>query len=57
MSPPPSDEMIKEFRVGDDDFKKDEGMDEAALEKRAQLAEINAKALTLEMVGDLPFAG
>lgn len=56
-SPPPSEELIKAFRIGDDDFEKDQGLDEKELEKRAQQAEINAKALTLEMVGDLPFAG
>jgi peptidyl-prolyl cis-trans isomerase-like 4 len=55
-SPPPSDEMIKEFRVGDEDLKRDDSVDEKEIEKRAQMAEISARALTLEMVGDLPFA-
>ena len=56
QSPPPSEEMLKAFRVGDDDIHNNENIDEKEIEKRSQLAEINARALTLEMVGDLPFA-
>ncbi len=55
-SPPPTEDMLKAFRVGDDDLNNNETLDIKELERRSQLAEINARALTLEMVGDLPFA-
>ncbi|RKO84664.1 hypothetical protein BDK51DRAFT_22907, partial [Blyttiomyces helicus] len=54
-SPPPTDEMLKSIRIGEDeDITPDLPPEEAERLERAQ--EAAARALTLEMIGDLPFA-
>ncbi|CAH0003075.1 unnamed protein product, partial [Clonostachys byssicola] len=56
-SPPPSDAQLKTVRIADEAaLLEDDGVDEAELEKRRREREANAQALTLEMMGDLPFA-
>ncbi|KEY72170.1 hypothetical protein S7711_00178 [Stachybotrys chartarum IBT 7711] len=56
-SPPPSDEQLKTVRIADEAaLHEDDGVDEEVLERRRREREANAQALTLEMMGDLPFA-
>ncbi|PLW09191.1 hypothetical protein PCASD_22792 [Puccinia coronata f. sp. avenae] len=52
---PPSHQGTKVLRVGDDE-ELDEELDPAVVEERRREREARAQALTLEMVGDLPFA-
>ncbi|KAL1958842.1 hypothetical protein VTO42DRAFT_3679 [Malbranchea cinnamomea] len=54
-SPLPSKAQLATVRIADDEDL-DENMDEEALEKLRREREARAQALTLEMVGDLPFA-
>lgn len=54
-SPPPSKAQLATVMIADDEDL-DNGMDEEALEKLRREREARAQALTLEMVGDLPFA-
>ena len=54
-SPPPSEAQLATVMIADDEDLNDD-MDEAALEKLRREREARAQALTLEMVGDLPFA-
>ena len=54
-SPLPTKAQLDTVRIADDE-ELDEEMDEAALEKLRREREARAQALTLEMVGDLPFA-
>jgi len=54
-SPVPTPEQLKSLRVADDEVL-DDGSDETAAEKVRREREARAQALTLEMVGDLPFA-
>ena len=54
-SPVPSAAQLATVRIADDE-ELDENMDEAAIEKLRREREARAQALTLEMVGDLPFA-
>jgi len=54
-SPMPSKAQLATVRIGDDD-KLEEDADPEAVEKQRQEREARAQALTLEMVGDLPFA-
>ncbi|KAI9754762.1 MAG: Peptidyl-prolyl cis-trans isomerase cyp6 [Chaenotheca gracillima] len=54
-SPVPSKAQLATVRIADDEDL-DEGMDEEAMEKLRREREARAQALTLEMVGDLPFA-
>ena len=54
-SPVPTPEQLKSLRLADDEVL-DDGSDEAAAEKARREREARAQALTLEMVGDLPFA-
>lgn len=54
-SPLPSKEQLATVRIGNDE-KFDEDMDEAEAEKLRREREAKAQALTLEMIGDLPFA-
>lgn len=56
-SPPPTSEQLKTVRIADEAaLHKDDGVDEEELERRRRQTEANAQALTLEMMGDLPFA-
>jgi peptidyl-prolyl cis-trans isomerase-like 4 len=56
-SPPPTDAQLKTVRIADEAaLHEDDGVDEDELEKRRRNQEANAQALTLEMMGDLPFA-
>lgn len=56
-SPPPTSEQLKTVRIADEAaLHEDDGVDEAELERRRRQTEANAQALTLEMMGDLPFA-
>ncbi|KAG6089402.1 Peptidyl-prolyl cis-trans isomerase cyp6 [Claviceps sp. LM218 group G6] len=56
-SPPPTSEQLKTVRIADEAaLYEDDGVDEAELERRRRQTEANAQALTLEMMGDLPFA-
>lgn len=56
-SPPPSDAQLKTVRIADEAaLHADDNVDEAELEKRRRDREAQAQALTLEMMGDLPFA-
>lgn len=56
-SPPPTSEQLKTVRIADEAaLHEDDGVDEAELERRRRQNEANAQALTLEMMGDLPFA-
>jgi peptidyl-prolyl cis-trans isomerase-like 4 len=54
-SPVPSAAQLATVRLADDE-KLDEERDEEAEEKKRREREARAQALTLEMVGDLPFA-
>ena len=54
-SPILTEEMIKKGRIGEDDDE-DEDLDPEELDRRTRKRETEARALTLEMVGDLPFA-
>ncbi|KAI9885122.1 MAG: UDP-N-acetylglucosamine pyrophosphorylase [Watsoniomyces obsoletus] len=54
-SPLPSAAQLATVRIADDE-ELDAGMDEEALERLRREREARAQALTLEMVGDLPFA-
>ncbi|KAJ5108699.1 hypothetical protein N7456_005374 [Penicillium angulare] len=54
-SPLPSKAQLATVRIADDEELGDE-MDEDAMEKLRREREARAQALTLEMVGDLPFA-
>lgn len=54
-SPVPSPAQLATVRIADDE-ELDENIDEEALEKLRREREARAQALTLEMVGDLPFA-
>lgn len=54
-SPVPSKAQLATVRIADDE-ELDENMDEEAMEKLRREREARAQALTLEMVGDLPFA-
>ena len=54
-SPILTEEMLRKGRIGEDDGEEEE-LDPEALEKRTREREAEARALTLEMVGDLPFA-
>ena len=54
-SPLPSKAQLATVMIADDE-ELDEGVDEAAMEKLRREREARAQALTLEMVGDLPFA-
>ncbi|KAI9756885.1 MAG: Peptidyl-prolyl cis-trans isomerase cyp6 [Lichina confinis] len=54
-SPLPSAAQLATVRIADDEDL-DPGMDEEALERLRREREARAQALTLEMVGDLPFA-
>jgi peptidyl-prolyl cis-trans isomerase-like 4 len=55
QSPPPSKAQLATVMIADDE-ELDETVDEAAMEKLRREREARAQALTLEMVGDLPFA-
>lgn len=56
-SPPPTDAQLKTVRIADEAaLHQDDGVDEETLERRRREREANAQALTLEMMGDLPFA-
>ena len=55
QSPVPSKAQLATVRIADDE-ELDEDIDEEAMEKLRREREANAQALTLEMVGDLPFA-
>ncbi|KAG5439491.1 hypothetical protein PCANB_002065 [Pneumocystis canis] len=54
-SPIPSKEQLATVRIANDE-KFDEDLDEAEAEKLRREREAKAQALTLEMIGDLPFA-
>ncbi len=54
-SPVPSAAQLATVRIADDE-ELDENVDEETLEKLRREREARAQALTLEMVGDLPFA-
>ena len=54
-SPLPSKAQLATVRIGEDD-KLDDEADAEAVEKQRREREARAQALTLEMVGDLPFA-
>ncbi|KAK2786232.1 Peptidyl-prolyl cis-trans isomerase cyp6 [Onygenales sp. PD_12] len=54
-SPVPSQAQLATVRIRDDE-ELNENMDEEAVEKLRREREARAQALTLEMVGDLPFA-
>ncbi|KAI1400578.1 cyclophilin-like protein [Hypoxylon fuscum] len=55
QSPPPSKAQLATVRIADDAPLTEE-VDEEAAEKRRRDREARAQALTLEMMGDLPFA-
>ena len=55
-SPLPTSRQLNSLRVGEDEELPDEGSDQAELERIRREREARAQALTLEMVGDLPFA-
>lgn len=54
-SPLPSKAQLATVRIADDE-ELDDNMDEEAMERLRREREARAQALTLEMVGDLPFA-
>ena len=54
-SPLPSKAQLATVRIADDE-ELDDNIDEASLDKLRREREARAQALTLEMVGDLPFA-
>ncbi|CAJ2502162.1 Uu.00g095560.m01.CDS01 [Anthostomella pinea] len=55
QSPPPSKAQLATIRIADDDVLGEE-VDENVAEKARREREARAQALTLEMMGDLPFA-
>lgn len=55
QSPPPSKAQLATVMIADDEELEEE-VDEQAMEKLRREREARAQALTLEMVGDLPFA-
>ncbi|PHH78110.1 hypothetical protein CDD83_4048 [Cordyceps sp. RAO-2017] len=56
-SPPPTEEQMKTVRIADEAALHDnDGLAEEELERRRREREAKAQALTLEMMGDLPFA-
>ncbi|KJZ73830.1 hypothetical protein HIM_06723 [Hirsutella minnesotensis 3608] len=56
-SPPPTAQQLKTVRIADEAaLHADDGVDEQELERRRRDREAKAQALTLEMMGDLPFA-
>ncbi|KAF7560632.1 hypothetical protein G7046_g3492 [Stylonectria norvegica] len=56
-SPPPTDQQLNTIRIADEAaLHADDGVGEEELEKRRRDREAQAQALTLEMMGDLPFA-
>ena len=56
-SPPPTDAQLKTVRIADEAaLNADDDVGEEELEKRRRDREAQAQALTLEMMGDLPFA-
>lgn len=56
-SPPPTKAQLATVRIADEAaLHADDGIDEEVLEKRRREREAQAQALTLEMMGDLPFA-
>lgn len=55
-SPLPSKEMLETIRIGEDEDIEDEGVSPEELDRQRRAKEAKAQALTLEMVGDLPFA-
>ena len=56
-SPPPSEAQLKTVRIADEAaLNADDDVGEEELERRRREREANAQALTLEMMGDLPFA-
>lgn len=55
MSPAPTKAQLATVMIADDEELEEE-VDEAAMEKLRREREARAQALTLEMVGDLPFA-
>ncbi|KAI9255714.1 cyclophilin-like domain-containing protein [Phascolomyces articulosus] len=54
-SPVPTKEQLENMRIGEDEDIEEQG-DPEEIEKRRLQREAKAQALTLEMVGDLPFA-
>ncbi|KAG2226173.1 hypothetical protein INT45_003318, partial [Circinella minor] len=54
-SPVPTKEQLENMRIGEDEDIEEQG-DPEEIEKRRMQREAKAQALTLEMVGDLPFA-
>lgn len=54
-SPVPTKEQLESMRIGEDEEIEEQG-DPEEIEKRRLAREAKAQALTLEMVGDLPFA-
>lgn len=56
-SPPPTAEQAKTIRIADEvALHADDTVDDEELERRRRNREAKAQALTLEMMGDLPFA-
>lgn len=55
-SPDPTDEQLSSVRIGEDEIIDEQELDSEAAEKRRLEQEARSQALTLEMVGDLPFA-
>ncbi|SPO27624.1 related to Multidomain cyclophilin type peptidyl-prolyl cis-trans isomerase [Ustilago trichophora] len=55
-SPSPTPSQVRALRLADDEDLADDDRDEAEKEESRRNADTNAAALTLEMVGDLPFA-
>ncbi|PFH59378.1 hypothetical protein XA68_12463 [Ophiocordyceps unilateralis] len=56
-SPPPTDAQLQTVRIADENaLHENDGIDEEELERRRREREAKAQALTLEMMGDLPFA-
>ncbi|KAK1717349.1 RNA recognition domain-containing protein [Colletotrichum acutatum] len=56
-SPPPTKSQLDTVRIADEAaLHEDDDLDEEAIEKRRRDREARAQALTLEMMGDLPFA-
>lgn len=56
-SPPPTDAQLKTIRIADEAaLNADDDVGEEELDRRRREREANAQALTLEMMGDLPFA-
>jgi peptidyl-prolyl cis-trans isomerase-like 4 len=56
-SPPPTAAQLATIRIADEAaLHEDDDVDEDVLEKRRREREARAQALTLEMMGDLPFA-